>query len=70
MFGTPHTAETEKPGIHMCLCVLMCGCVCVDVCVCVCHQVIVYHPACIMPSEVQDQLQKMTSNFMVKATGM
>ncbi len=32
-------------------------------------KVVVYHPACVMPSEVQEQLQKMTSNFMVKATG-
>jgi hypothetical protein len=32
-------------------------------------KVIVQHPACIDPSEVQEQLQKMTSNFMAKATG-
>jgi hypothetical protein len=32
-------------------------------------QVVVHHPASLDPSEVQDQLQKMTSNFMVKATG-
>ncbi len=32
-------------------------------------KVVVFHPACIMPSEVQEQLQTMTSNFLVKATG-
>ena len=32
-------------------------------------QVVVYHPSCVLPSEVQEQLQKMTNNFVVKSTG-